>query len=70
MYDDDINEVLTPNSLLFGRKLTMAYIENDVDVSENDESNLLSIKRNIENKILQFRKQWESEYLMELRDYH
>ena len=68
LYDDDIDEILTPNHLLFGRKL---YQANPFVHTLDDEDNVNICKRvnHLDSVIEHFWNRWKSEYVTSLREY-
>ena len=67
-YDDDTEECLTPNHMLFGRKLKMFNPETfEISYTPID-TNIYSRKLN--NIINHFWECWRKEYLVNLREYH
>ena len=68
IYDDDIDDVLTPSHLLFGRLLLTESVEN---VSPENTSEEVSRRTKYIHTILQhFWRRWSFEYLTELREHH
>ena len=66
IYDDDVEETLTPNHLLFGRRLESTNV-NDNNFNPNAPSISCGYKHL--NKILNhFWKRWSKEYLATIRD--
>lgn len=65
MYDEPNNGPLTPNHLLFGRKLNI-YAENELDREIEIKERSLIVRDLIEK----FWLQWKNEYITELRDFH
>ena len=67
LYDDEMYEVMTPNHLLFGRKL---YQENPNWESNSDTAELDLPKRSeyVESIKEHFRKRWSFEYVTSLRE--
>ena len=61
VYDDTTEEPLTPNHLMYGKR-----IGRNMNMTEN--KNFNEINKNVENILNHFWKRWSSEYLTELRD--
>ena len=66
IYDDNTEEVLTPNHLLFGRKLE-AF--NNINNTEINSSSCTKRMKYIETVINHFWQRWRSEYLVSLREH-
>ena len=65
-YENPNDPVLTPNHLLFGRRLNLQVI-----VSKEEETiDVCSRYKHIQNMIEHFIKRWENKYLIELREFH
>ena len=65
-FENPNDPVLTPNRLLFGRRLNLQVI-----VSKEEETMYIcSRHKHIQNLIEHFTKRWENEYLIELREFH
>ena len=69
-YDDDQEEVLTPNHLVFGRRLESVNDIGEVEVTDAGASNKKFIKRKklIESMLSHFWDTWRKEYLTSLRE--
>ena len=65
MYEDSVEEAITPNHLLFGEKLCTRNTISD-EVPEIDPSRRLKYLRTVQSH---FWKRWESEYLTSLQEY-
>ncbi|XP_065651086.1 uncharacterized protein LOC136079282 [Hydra vulgaris] len=67
LYNNQGDEALTPNHLVFGHKLKFESIFGTCDEIEQD----LHIRNNnLSNVLNRFRKSFKNEYLTELREYH
>ena len=65
MFTDDITEEpLTPNHLLYGKRLGRNVI------IDKDNSDIFELSKNTKQIIEHFWKRWKSEYLIELRETH
>ena len=64
-YENPNDPVLTPNHLLFGRRLNLQGIS-----SNEDDVNINSRYKHLENLLQHFIKRWQNEYLLELREFH
>ena len=64
-YENPNDAVLTPNHLLFGRRLNTEGINNN-----NNNIDINSRYRHIQKLLEQFIKRWRNEYLTELREFH
>ena len=64
MYEDSVEEAITPNHLLFGDKLCTRNTISEVP--EIDPSRRLKYLRTVQSH---FWKRWKSEYLTSLREY-
>ena len=69
---DEEQEVLTPNHLLYGRRLeVMNYPDNNDDVREDrSEASLTRRTKHLLVTMEHFWKRWKNEYLLCLRDYY
>ena len=67
-YDDDIDEVLSPNHLLFGRKLDMINLKNSDELEGDD--NLNKREKHLQRMINHFWDIWRKEYVVSLRESH
>ena len=65
MYEDSVEEAITPNHLLFGEKLCTRNTISD-EVPEIDPSRRLKYLRTVQSH---FWKRWKSEYPTSLREY-
>ena len=71
IYDDSVDDVITPSHLLFGRRLLSSFQE-DVD-PENVEftpATLSKRAKHINRLTKQFWNSWKREYLVGLREHH
>ena len=67
-YEDDIDSVLTPNHLIFGRRIETSNFQR-IDCLLDDE-NLVKRERHLEQMISYFWKIWREEYVTSLRESH
>ena len=71
IYDDDIEELLTPSHLFFGRQLMdlpdAAQDDYNDDINRNQAVNKM---KRIAEIVDHFWKRWHKEYLLELREHH
>ena len=65
-YDDDLNEVLTPNHMIFGRRIENCNFRNFLHVEEK----LTKRERHLANLRTYFWSVWRNEYLTSLRATH
>ena len=65
-YEEPGDEVLTPNHLLFGRRLS----KHAPDEKFNDEISITHRYDYIQNILNQFWQRWRNEYVLELREHH
>ena len=65
-YENPNDSVLTPNHLLFVRRLIFQV----TDYREEENIDICSRYKHIQNLIEHFIKRWENEYLIELREFH
>ena len=65
LYDEPAEEVLTPNHLLFCRKINLENISKSI--SFNDE-HLNKRSQHLRNLLKHFRNRWRTEYFSELRE--
>ena len=68
LYDDDMEQILTPNHLLFGQKLNIENIYGEFQLKNN--INLKKYKEYIDNLLTHFWNRWRSEYVPSLREFH
>ena len=68
LHDDDMEQNLTPNHLLFGRKLNIENIYGEFQMKNN--INLKKYKEYIDNLLTHFWNRWRSEYVPSLREFH
>ena len=66
-YDDDTDEVLTPNHLVFGHRLESINIYEN---NESTEETLSKRQRHLKGRLKHFWKIWQTEYLSALRETH
>ena len=67
-YDSEVVDVLTPNHLVFGRRLENINFEDQIDVNFNEDSTELNkVEKRLLMLITQFWKIWRKEYLILLR---
>lgn len=67
MYDEPGEEVLTPNHLLFGRKINLESHELPLNFDVNND--MKSQYNQLETILNHFWKRWHQEYLIELREH-
>ena len=67
LYDDTMEETITPNHLLFGRKLNPVNYDNELNVRVVHPDKRLKY---MELVLAHFWKRWSSEYLTSLREFH
>ena len=65
LYDDPAEVVLTPNHLLFGRKINLDNISKSISFNNED---LNKGSQHIHNLLEHFRNRWRTEYLTKLRE--
>ena len=68
-YDDDVDEVLTPNHLIFGRTVSSTGEQRVLTNMREDES-LSKRTRGIESMLNHFWNRWRLEYVTALREVH
>ena len=66
LFDDDLEQILTPNHLLFGRKLNLVNSSSTHPVKEIDLSRHYKF---VECLLEHFWKRWRSEYIPSLREF-
>ena len=66
VYDQPSDEPLTPNHLVFGRKLNLNGTLDDIPV----ETDVVVRNNHIEVVLEHFKRRWKNEYLIELREFH
>ena len=70
LYDDDHEHIVTPNHLLYGRKLNVNSINSDGGGNFNiSMENVTKRMRYMNSVILHFWRRWSSEYVTSLREY-
>ena len=70
LYDDDQEDIVTPNHLLYGRKLNVNSINSDGSGNFNiSMENVTKRMRYMNSVILHFWRRWSSEYVTSLREY-
>ena len=69
MYSDDVEDVLTPSHLLFGRRLLSTDREIGDELVQADEKSMKKRLKYLVELINNFRKRWQHEYLTELREH-
>ena len=71
-YDDDQDDILTPNHLVFGRRLETVNNEGEVNLQSAPTSNskLVRRKRLIDTMLSHFWERWRKEYITSLRETH
>ena len=69
-YDDDIDEVLTPNHLIFGRRLEMMNLRRSNCGNDEEEVNWSKREKHLEKMREHFWNIWRREYVTSLREYH
>ena len=68
-YDDDTEVILTPNHLLFGRRLEMTNIMGESVADSNVGNNkLIKRRRFLDKMLLHFWERWRKEYVTSLRE--
>ena len=68
-YDDDITDVLTPNHLIFGRRIESSNFARS-PITELQDEHLSKREKNLENMITYFWEIWRTEYVTSLRESH
>ena len=69
-FDDDQEDVLTPNHIVFGRRLEATNISGDVNIPRyTSNRKLVKRKKLIDTMIGHFWNRWRKEYVTSLRDY-
>ena len=69
IYDDHIEDVLTPSHLLFGRRLLTEPAGYDHEINSNSED-ICKRARYVKTILNHFWRRWSIEYLTELREHH
>ena len=64
-YENPNDSVLTPNHLLFGRRMNIESTN-----AKDNNVNICHRYTHIQNLLQKFIKRWENEYLVELREFH
>lgn len=72
IYEELNKEPLTPNHLMYGRKLNMKADDSNLLPATNTSIAEISVKRkeNINRLLTHFWNRWRDEYVTELREYH
>ena len=71
LYDDDQDDILTPNHLLYGKKLDVDNVNSDICVNNLNfrEENLTKRKQYLSTVLQHFWRRWSQEYVTSLREY-
>ena len=72
LYSDDVEEPLTPSHLIIGRRLVTlptgpAHMD---DLDFGNHQTVTRRSRYLANRIQHFRRRWQREYLVDLREFH
>ena len=67
LHDDDMEQILTPNHVLSGRKLNLENVRSDFNLE--NEVELKKYVNHIYNLLTHFWNHWRSEYVPSLREY-
>ena len=70
--DDVVDDILTPNHILFGRNLTPTNVDETphdaAHVTPDTPENLTARMKQLQNLIAKFWKDWRNDYLLDLRE--
>ena len=71
LYDDDQDDILTPNRLLYGKKLDVDNVNSDICVNNlnSREENLTKRKQYLSTVLQHFWRRWSQDYVTSLREY-
>ena len=67
-YEDDFEDIITPNHLIVGRRLDVSSDGRDIDIRDEDSSSVKRRKRYIDTILDHFWQRWRLEYLASLRE--
>ena len=70
MYDDDVEEILTPSHLVLGRRLLSKFDEGFEDDTDVDNAVLTKRMKYLKTLSNHFWKRFKDEYLLDLRSHH
>ena len=70
IYDEVENDVLTPNNLIFGRRLSLIPDETSYKIEENNATKVKRRFRHLAKLRVHFWERWRKEYLTNLREHH
>jgi hypothetical protein len=70
IYDEVENDELTPNHLIFGRRLNLIPDETSYKIEENYETKVKRRFRHLAKQRVHFWERWRKEYLTNLREHH